>query len=488
MEKPAKKTKIIATLGPVSEDSATIRRMIEGGADLFRLNFSHGNHEWARMVVNRIRTVSAGLGRHVGVFIDLQGPKIRINRFVGGAVNLERGQAFTLCLEDLPGDSTRVSTTYANLVHDAVPGDVILLDDGRLRLEVTGTDGSNVNTRVRVGGKLSDRKGMNLPGMKLSIPSLTDKDKDDVLFGITAGVDYFALSFVRQAADVVMLKEFLRAHGADIPVIAKIEKPEAVENLAAIIQVSDAVMVARGDLGVEVPMEKVPAIQREIIRQTNHGGKPVIVATQMLESMIQNSVPTRAEVSDVATAVHQGADAVMLSGESAMGKYPVEAVSMMARIAAEEDFGQAERKRKLPLRRRDFLGVTGILSSMCDVADMLADRISASAMVTFTHSGRTALLLSRYHVSMPVIAVSDSETTCRQLSLYRGVIPLLASRKFAEMTGVGEMRQEVERQTLEKGLLKQGDVVVMVAGGVPIVKADADNTIRVHRIGEPLQN
>ena len=488
MEKPAKKTKIIATLGPASEDSATIRRLIESGADLFRLNFSHGNHEWARMVVDRIRTVSAELGRHVGVFIDLQGPKIRINRFLGGAVNLERGQVFTLTIDDVPGDNTRVSTTYANLVHDAVPGDMILLDDGRLRLEVTGTEGTNVHTRVRVGGKLSDRKGMNLPGMKLSIPSLTDKDKEDVLFGITAGVDYFALSFVRQAADVVMLKDFLREHGAEIPVIAKIEKPEAVANLASIIQVSDAIMVARGDLGVEVPMEQVPAIQREIIHQTNHGGKPVIVATQMLESMIQNNIPTRAEVSDVATAIHQGADAVMLSGESAMGKYPVEAVSMMARIAVEEDFGQADRKRKLTVRRRDFIGETSILSSMCDMADMLGDRINAKAMVTFTKAGRTARLLSRYHVAMPVIAFSDREETCRRITLYRGVIPMLTARKFSAMTEPGEMRREVERQTLEKGLLKKGDVVVMVAGSVPNIKVDADNIIRVHCICEPLVN
>ncbi|MDR1113827.1 MAG: pyruvate kinase, partial [Candidatus Margulisbacteria bacterium] len=351
----SRKTKIVATVGPATFPREMLEKLLVAGVNVFRFNFSHNDYERAEQAIKDLRALAEKLKTQAALFIDLQGPKIRVGKFRDGRIALREGQEFTLTIEDLIGDEQKVSTTYKPLVKDAEAGHVILLDDGRLRLEVLRKDEINVYTRVLLGGELSNHKGMNLPGMKLSTPSLTEKDKEDVLRGLQMDVDYFALSFVRAAQDVLDLRSFLHAHNSEHKIIAKIEKPEAVENIDAIVAVSDAIMVARGDLGVELAIEKVPSLQKDIIRRANYGGVPVIVATQMLESMINNPLPTRAEVSDVAAAIYDWADAVMLSGETAVGKFPIETVRLMGRVAADVDIIQSERKKKLTARKTHFI-------------------------------------------------------------------------------------------------------------------------------------
>ncbi|GBR76765.1 pyruvate kinase [Candidatus Termititenax persephonae] len=461
-----------------------LEKLLAEGVNVFRFNFSHQDYDNAAAACKNIRAWAEKNKVHVALFIDLQGPKIRIGKFQNGQIVLQPGQDFILTIEDVLGDEQMVSTTYQPIVKDAEPGHIILLDDGKLRLEVLRKDKTKVYTRVLNGGVLSNRKGMNLPGMKLSTPSLTDKDKEDVLRGLRMDVDYFALSFVRTAQDVLDLRSFLRANDSEHKIIAKIEKPEAVENIDAIVAVSDAVMVARGDLGVELSIEKVPSLQKDIIRRANYGGVPVIVATQMLESMINSPLPTRAEVSDVATAIYDWADAVMLSGETAMGKYPLETVQLMGKVAMDVDITQSERKKKLLMRKTHFIQENSMLSSLCDSADELADELNAKAIITFSDSGRTPLLLSKYRSSVPIIAISDQLKTCSKMALYRGVIPLLCHTPFARMSGIKQMLQEAEQRSKEAALLKDGDLVVIMAG-IPIATAGSTNMIRVHRIGTP---
>jgi pyruvate kinase len=462
-----------------------LEKLINIGVNVFRFNFSHADYAGSEKNIKAIRTISQKLRKPVAIFIDLQGPKIRLNRFENGKASLKEGQQFTLTIdESVQGTSEIVSTTYQALVIDAMPGNLILLDDGKIRLEVISKDDKNVYTKVLNAGEISDRKGMNLPGMRLSVSSLAEKDKKDVLFGIKQDIDYFALSFVRTAHCVQELRQFLKDNGATHKIISKIEKPEAVTNLQEIIDASDAIMVARGDLGVEMAFEKVPMVQKDIIRKTNYAGKPVIVATQMLESMINSPMPTRAEVSDVATAIYDWTDAVMLSGETATGKYPLEAVETMAKVAANIDVDQSSRKKNLKTRRSQFIAEKSIRSSLCDSADELADEIDAKAIITFSDSGKTALILSKYRSSVPIIAITDNERTCHEMSLYRGVWPVLSSMKFKAMTGLKEMLQQAESRSLELGLLQRGDTVVMMAG-IPIAMAGSTNMIRVHRIGEP---
>lgn len=480
-----RKTKIVATLGPATWAPEMIEKLINAGVNVFRFNFSHADYTVAEKAIKDIRTLSQQMHKQVAIFIDLQGPKIRLNRFINGKESLKEGQKFTLTIDEtVQGTAEIVATTYKPLVVDAVPGNLILLDDGKIRLEVLSKDDKNVYTKVLNSGDISDRKGMNMPGMKLSISSLAEKDKKDVLFGIKQDIDYFALSFVRTANCVQELRDFLQANGSTHKIISKIEKPEALENLDEIIEVSDAIMVARGDLGVEMAFEKVPMAQKDIIRRTNYAGKPVIVATQMLESMINSPVPTRAEVSDVATAIYDWTDAVMLSGETAAGKFPITAVETMAKVAANIDVDQSTRKRKLTTRRSQFIAEKSVRSSLCDSADELADEIDAKAILTFTDSGRTALMLSKHRSSVPIIALTDNERACHEMALNRGVWPVLSSMKFRAMRGLKDMLQEAETRSLELGLLKRGDIVVMMAG-IPIATAGSTNMIRIHRIGEP---
>lgn len=484
MHHTERKTKIIATLGPASSSPEMLKTLAIAGVDVFRLNFSHSNYEAATASIQAIRSLSREIQRELGIFIDLQGPKIRIGTFAAGRVELREGQEFILTTDAVAGDEHQVSINIQEMITDAAIGDTILLDDGRVRLRVDRKDEKHLYTKVIVAGPLSDKKGINLPGMRLSISSLTPKDKNDVLYGITQPIDYFALSFVRRAEDITELRTMLNAHNSSIRIIAKIEKPEALEDLDNIIDAADAVMVARGDLGVEVPMERVPTIQKDIVRKTNYGGKPVIVATQMLESMIQNFTPTRAEVSDVATAIYDWADAIMLSGETAMGKYPKEAVEVMTRVATDVDVSQSQRKRHLVTRKTQFLKEKNLRSSLCDSADKLADEIGATAILVFTDSGKTALMLSKYRASVPIVAISDSERTCSTMALYRGTVPILSSRSFADMKSIKDMLEEAEHQALARNLVKSGDMVVMMAG-VPIGIAASTNMVRVHRVGEP---
>lgn len=485
MQNTERKTKIIATLGPATWAPEMIEKLIRTGVNVFRFNFSHADYAIAEKAIKDIRHFSAELHRPISIFIDLQGPKIRLNRFVNGKANLVEGQKFTLTIDQsVQGTEEICATTYLPLVNDAVPGNLILLDDGKIRLEVISKDDKNVYTKVLNSGVISDRKGMNMPGMKLSVSSLAEKDKKDVLFGLQQDIDFFALSFVRTANCVKELRDFLKENNSSHKIISKIEKPEAVENIDEIIEVSDAIMVARGDLGVEMPFEQVPMVQKHIIRRTNYAGKPVIVATQMLESMISSPVPTRAEVSDVATAIYDWTDMVMLSGETAAGKYPLEAVETMARVAANIDRDQSSRKKKLATRRSQFIAEKSVRSSLCDSADELADEIDAKAIITFTDSGKTAVMLSKHRSSVPIIAITDNEPTLHQMAMLRGVWPVLASIKFRAMRGLKDMLQEAETRSLELGLLQPGDTVVMMAG-IPIAKAGSTNMIRVHHIGEP---
>lgn len=478
-----RKTKIIATIGPASFDPTVIKNLLQAGVNLFRLNFSHSDYSAAETAIKNIRNISDKLKIKSGIFIDLQGPKIRLGKFTNGSVILKKGQQFTITNEEILGNENIVSTSYKEIVQDAKKGNIILIDDGKIKLRVESKENNQVITTVIVGGTVSDRKGMNLPKMKTSVCALTEKDKQDVLFGLKHNVDYFALSFVRAACDIEALKHFLKAHNSEIPVIAKIEKPEALKELDKIIELADAIMVARGDLGVELSLEKVPTMQKEIIRHSNYAGKPVIVATQMLESMINSATPTRAEVSDVANAIYDWADAIMLSGETAVGKHPIQAVKVMANVAEEVDGIQSKHKRGLTIRKTHFIAEESIVSSLCDSADELADEIGATAIIIFTDSGRTALLLSKYRTSVPIIAITDKPEVAGRLCLYRGVWPVIANRPFKQLPGLRDMLKEAQDRALELKLVKKDDLVVIMAG-IPIGIKGSTNMIRVHKIGE----
>jgi len=478
-----RKTKIIATIGPASFAPVMIKKLIQAGTNIFRLNFSHSDYKLAEKAIFDIRSTSEKLKIEIGILLDLQGPKIRVGKLANGPVMLKKGMPFTITIEDVLGNETMVSTTYKNIIKDAQKGNTILLDDGKLTLKVVSKDENNVYTKVMIGGILSDRKGMNLPKMKTSVPSVTEKDKEDIVFGIKHHVDYFALSFVRTSTDIEHIKSFLKEHHSEIPVIAKIEKPEALKDIKDIIRLADGIMVARGDLGIELSLEKVPTVQKELIRAANYAAKPVIVATQMLESMISCPCPTRAEVSDVANAVYDWTDVVMLSGETAMGKYPIETVETMARVAEFVDENQSEHKRNLTIRKTQFIQESSVVSSLCDTADELADEIGAKAIITFTDSGRTALLLSKYRTSVPIIAITDTKTIAQRMTLYRGVWPVLATRPFKQLPGLRDMLKEAQDQALELKLVKKGDMVVIIAG-IPIGIKGSTNMIRVHRLGD----
>jgi pyruvate kinase len=479
-----RKTKIIATLGPGTFDPAMIKKLIQTGVNIFRLNFSHSDYKLAEKAISDIRSISEKLKKETGILIDLQGPKIRIGRFTEGSIQLKKGDPFTITIEDIPGNQQIVSTTYKNIINDAKKGNIILLDDGKLKLKVENKDEKNVYTKVVVGGPLSDRKGMNLPKMKTSVAAVTEKDKEDILFGIKHHIDYLALSFVRTSKDIEEIKTFLKDNNAEIPVIAKIEKPEALRDIKEIIRLADGVMVARGDLGIELSLEKVPTVQKELIRAVNYAAKPVIVATQMLESMISSPCPTRAEVSDVANAIYDWADVIMLSGETAVGKFPIQAVETMANVAEVVDEDQSEHKRSLTIRKTQFIEEASVVSSLCDSADELADEIGAKAIITFTDSGRTALLLSKYRTSVPIIAITDNKQVSQRMTMYRGVWPVVATRPFKQLPGLRDMLKEAQDQALDLKLVKKGDMVVIIAG-IPIGIKGSTNMIRVHRLGDP---
>ncbi len=437
-----------------------------------RLNFSHGEHKDHEENYTKVREASDASGKAVGILADLQGPKIRLGRFTEGKTFWATGETVRITVDDVEGTHDRVSTTYENLANDATPGDRLLVDDGKVGLVVTAIEGNDVVARVTEGGPVSNNKGLSLPGMSVSVPALSEKDIADLEFALKLGVDFIALSFVRSPADVELVHEVMDRVGRRIPVVAKLEKPEAVDNLEAIVLAFDGIMVARGDLGVELPLEQVPLVQKRAIQIARENAKPVIVATQMLESMIENSRPTRAEASDVANAVMDGTDAVMLSGETSVGKYPMETVRTMARIveAVESDSTRVPPLTHVPRTKR------GVISY---AARDIGERLDAKALVAFTQSGDTVRRLARLHTHLPLLAFTPVPEVRSQLSLTWGTETFIVAR----VASTDEMVEQVDHALLEIGRYSRGDLVVIVAGAPPGT-VGSTNLIHVHRIGE----
>jgi pyruvate kinase len=470
-----RRAKIVCTLGPAVASAERIRQLVDAGMDVARLNMSHGRHADHERVYALVREASDASGRAIGVFADLQGPKIRLATFADGPVTLEAGQAFTITTRDVSGDATICGTTYAGLPGDVESGDPILINDGQVRLRVVRVDGSDVVTEVEVGGAVNDHKGINLPGVPVSVPALSDKDVDDLRFTLRLGVDFVALSFVRSASDVDDVREVMRQEGVLVPVIAKIEKPQALDNIDAIIDAFDGIMVARGDLGVECPLEDVPVHQKILVDKARANAKPVIVATQMLESMITAPAPTRAEASDVANAVLDGADAVMLSGETSVGDYPIETVQTMARIIeSTEDQGLAH---MAPIAwEPETRG--GIIAK---AATEVAERIHARYLVAFTSSGDSARRLARYRGTIPVLAFTTTDRVRSQLALSWGV----ETFKMSDVEHTDEMVHQVDEALLAIGRVEEGEQVVIIGGSPPGIPGST-NALRIHRMGDAL--
>jgi pyruvate kinase len=466
-----RKAKIICTLGPASDTPEVIEGLIRAGMNVARLNFSHGTHEDHRRRVNTIRKVSRRLGIPVAILQDVQGPKIRLGKFEGGQLLVKVGQTVTVTTRAVLGHGTIIPTPVRSVPKDVASGDVILLDDGRVRLRVLRVAGRDVSAEVEVGGLLKDHKGLNLPGAAMSVPTITEKDEEDLAFGQELGVDYVALSFVRSAEDIRKARE----HVAKLktPLIAKIEKPQAVQNLEAIAAVADGVMIARGDLGVEMPLEQLPGIQKRAVTEVNRMGGLVIVATEMLESMVGNARPTRAEVSDVANAILDGADAVMLSGETAAGKYPIDAAATMARIVEETERTSGNRMmRPSLLERKDDLS-TGVAAA----AVAAAEQLGIETIVAYTERGHTARLISEFRPQAQIIGLTPSADTVNRMALYWGVKGLQVGR----LQSTDAMLKQVRRLCREQGLCKVGEPVVLVAG-VPLNEPGRTNMMSVHRI------
>jgi len=468
-----RKTKIICTIGPVSESPDSAKKLIEAGMDIARLNFSHGSREehGKRMAV--LREAAAELGKNLGIMLDTMGPEIRTGAFQSGKAFLKEGEKVILTTEDVQGDSTLIPVSYKELPHSLQKGDQVLIADGAISLEVLETREKEIACRVLIGGILTDRKGVNIPGILLELPFLTKKDVQDINFGIKQGVDFIAASFVRRPEDVLLIKKILESNNADIDIIAKIENAEGVQNLDNIIKVADGVMIARGDLGVEIPVEEVPLIQKSIITKCNRAGKPVITATQMLESMINNPRPTRAEASDVANAIIDNSDAIMLSGETASGKYPVEAVQVMARIAERVEDAQSCRRSRQSPDSPLYTMTDAIAHATCTIA---AD-LQAAAIITATKSGFTARMVSKYRPQAPIIAACSSEDICKKMSLVWGVQTVIGYTK----NSTDGIIQDAIEQSLKEGLIKNGDLVVLTAG-IP----RKTNLIKVSVIGDVL--
>lgn len=469
-----RRTKIVCTIGPASSSPKSLQELIRAGMDVARLNFSHGSQAGHLEVIKALRKLAPLSGKSVAIIQDLAGPKIRIGRFKSGKIILHSGDNFILTDKPIVGDNQAVSVSYPGFSLEVKPGDSLLLADGALELEVIKTDEHNVRCRVIIGGPLSSYKGVNLPSRSLKVPSLTEKDKQDLEFGLKQRVDYIALSFIKTAEDILAAKQLLKERKASIPLIAKIEKHEALDNIDDIIEVVDGIMIARGDLGVEIPLESIPLVQKSLIRKANLAGKPVITATQMLKSMVDNPRPTRAEVTDVANAILDGTDAVMLSEETAVGKYPVKAVSTMSRIAEDAESGfpfEAWTARLGEIEEKTLPEAVGC------AAVNLADQIKASTIVSFTQSGSTALLVSKYRPRQPIIAATPSRETYRRLALVWGVIPILTRK----MDNTDELIKSALAAAQKRGLVKSGEKVVITAG-VPVGIPGSTNLIKAEVI------
>lgn len=460
LQNSLRRTKIVATIGPATSRPDVLKELIKAGATTLRLNFSHGTHEDHQRSIRLIRQTAFELNQPVGILQDLQGPKIRLGRFETGSIIVNKGDRFTLTSEPIPGTQEISSVTYEPLADEVPEGAIILLDDGRVEMVVEEVDRAKraLHCRVVVGGPLSNNKGVNFPGVSLSIKAMTDKDRQDLMFGLDQGVDWVALSFVRNPHDILEIKELIASAGKQVPVIAKIEKHEAIEQMEAILSLCDGVMIARGDLGVELPAEDVPILQKRLIATANRLGIPVITATQMLDSMVNSPRPTRAEVSDVANAILDGTDAVMLSNEAAVGKYPVEAVETMARIAVRIEQEQTARNVKDTKR--------SIPNAISQAVGQIAEQLQAAAIMTLTKTGATARNVSKFRPHTPILAITPHVDVARQLQLVWGVKPLLV----LDLPSTGQTFQAAINVAQERQLLAEGDLVVMTAGtlqGVP---------------------
>lgn len=468
-----RRAKIVATLGPATSSYEKIRALIDAGVNVARMNLSHGSYDVHEGVYANVRKAAADAGKPIAVLVDLQGPKIRLGTFEDGPYELAEDDIFTITTEDIVGNKDICGTTFKGLPHDVAPGDFLLIDDGKVRVRVLETDGVRVKTEVVVGGPVSNNKGINLPGVAVSVPALSEKDEADLRWGLKLGADFIALSFVRNAADISRVHEIMDEEGIRLPVIAKIEKPQAVDALDEIIDAFDGIMVARGDLGVELPLEAVPLVQKRAIEQCRRMAKPVIVATQMLESMISSPVPTRAETSDVANAILDGADAVMLSGETSVGEYPEITVQTMAKIVASTEEHGLERIAPLGTKPRTQGGALTLAASE------VADFVDARYLCVFTESGDSVRRMSRLRTKIPVIGFTPNEEIRRRMQLNWGIESYLVDR----VTHTDEMFGQVDDVLLSGGLAEQGEKVVVISGSPPGISGST-NDVRVHQMGD----
>lgn len=476
MQTADRRTKIVCTIGPSSNSMAMLTQLAMNGMNVARLNFSHGTHEDHQKVIKRIREVSNNLELSIPILMDLQGPKIRVGTMKDGGQELADGSYITLTPEDVEGTSTTIPIDYPNLAMDAREGDRILMDDGLLELQIVKNNGEDLTARVVEGGLLKSRKGVNLPGVAISMASLTEKDLDDLKFGLDQGADLVAMSFVRSADDIQEIISHVRAHGSNAGIIAKIEKPEALDEINEIIEETDGIMIARGDLGIEIPSERVPLVQKRIIDRCRMVGKPVITATQMLESMVQNPRATRAESSDVANAVLDGTDAVMLSGETAAGAYPVEAVQAMDRICRSIEQQAPEIYSSLEYRKPEW-EEKQIVESIAHSCVSIAENVDAKVIATITHSGNTAKRIAKFRPKVPIVAFTESTLVRRQLNLVWGVESVQLDQIFDTDKSVRVM----EKYLKENGMVSTGDRVI-IATGMPIAKRGRTNMVKVSTI------
>ena len=478
MLKSAKKTKIVCTLGPASQSEETLTKLVENGLNVCRFNFSHGSHEEHKERMDTVKKVREKLNKPVAILLDTKGPEIRTGNFADPEVFLEEGSKFIITMEDVIGTNEICTVSYKGLAEDVVEGDKILIDDGLVGLRVEEVIGEEIHCVVENSGIVKNHKGINVPGVKINLPALTPKDVSDIEFGIAQGIDFIAASFVRKASDVLAIREVLENNNAtDIQIISKIENQEGVDNLEEILQVSDGLMVARGDLGVEIPTEEMPIVQKEMIKKCNELGKPVITATQMLDSMIRNPRPTRAEVTDVANAIYDGTDAIMLSGETAAGKYPVEAVKVMAAIAKriEETLDHDN------TLRNKGLNSTNVTDAISYATCTTAKSLNASAIVTSTSSGHTARMVSKFKPNTPIIAATPNERTSRQLALSWGVYTVICQQALT----TDDLIDNSIESSKKEGFIKEGELVVITTG-VPTGVSGTTNLIKVHVISEEI--
>ncbi len=474
MRKMLRRTKLVCSIGPATRSRQMVEKLARAGMNVARLNFSHGTHDEHAEVISTVRDVSTLLSKPIAILQDLPGPKLRTGRLEKPKTHLKVGGDFSLISADVSGDEHRASVNFPEVLNDMRAGDTVFLNDGAIQLRVLSATKSEIKCKIIVGGLLTAHRGINVPGVKLTIPSITDEDLGHLAFGIEQGVDIVAISFVRSVGDILRIRQFLEGKRASVPLIAKIEKHEAVQDMDNIIAAADGIMVARGDLGVEIPLAEVPVIQKKIVRKCNQAGKPVVVATQMLESMINAVRPTRAEVSDVANAIFDGADAVMLSGETAVGKYPVQTVKMMASVVAETE-------KVLPYERILLEKSEQVAAQTDDAisyaACHMSQRLGAACIVAYTASGSTALRVSKYRPKAPILALTPSTSVTRKLALSWGIEPYLAPAP----TSVDMMFQDASQFALKSGIAKRGNVVVIIAG-IPMGTPGNTNVVKVHRV------